>query len=84
MVNLLMAGYDEEEGPELYYLDYLASMVKVPFAAHGYGSFFSLSVMDRYYKPGKFAACQYLFIKTASPAISVNWGSNAVNVGQGW
>jgi len=49
-VNLLMAGYDKEAGPELYFLDYLASMVKVPFAVHGYGSFFTLSVMDRYYR----------------------------------
>lgn len=49
-VNLLMGGYDKENGPELYYLDYLASLVKVPFAVQGYGSFFSLSVMDRYYK----------------------------------
>ena len=25
---------------------------QIPFAAHGYGSFFSLSILDRYYKPG--------------------------------
>ena len=48
-----MAGFDKDEGPQLFYLDYLASMVKVPFGLHGYGSFFSLSVMDRYYKEGK-------------------------------
>jgi 20S proteasome alpha/beta subunit len=51
-VNLLLAGYDDETGPELYFLDYLASMVKVPYAAHGYGGFFSLSIMDRYHKAG--------------------------------
>jgi len=50
-VNLLMAGHDEESGPELYFMDYLSSLVKLPFAVHGYGSFFSLSIMDRYYKP---------------------------------
>nr|UCK81649.1 proteasome subunit beta type-2 [Arenicola marina] len=50
MVNMLIAGHDKESGPELYYLDYLASMVKVPYGVHGYGSFFSLSVMDRYYR----------------------------------
>lgn len=50
-VNLLMAGYDEKTGPGLYYMDYLASMNKLPFAVHGYGSFFSLSIFDRYYKP---------------------------------
>lgn len=50
MVNLLLAGCDES-GPKLYYMDYLASMNELPFAVHGYGSFFSLSVFDRYYKP---------------------------------
>ncbi|KAJ8306595.1 hypothetical protein KUTeg_017140 [Tegillarca granosa] len=49
MVNLLLAGYDKIEGPELYFMDYLASMNKCPFAAHGYGSFFTLSILDRYY-----------------------------------
>ncbi|KAI8432218.1 hypothetical protein MSG28_004668 [Choristoneura fumiferana] len=46
-----MAGYDKENGPELYFMDYLASSVKVPFAAHGYGGFLSVSIMDRYHKP---------------------------------
>lgn len=49
-VNMLVAGYDKEAGPELYFMDYLASSVKLPFAVHGYGSFFTLSVMDRYYR----------------------------------
>lgn len=51
-VNMLIAGYDDTSGPELYYMDWLASLQKIQFAAHGYGSFFSLSIMDRYYKPG--------------------------------
>lgn len=50
MVNLLMAGHDKQDGPTLFYMDYLASCVKLPFAVHGYGSFFSLSVMDRFHK----------------------------------
>ncbi|XP_077990863.1 proteasome subunit beta type-2-like [Glandiceps talaboti] len=50
MVNMLQAGYDEKSGPSLYYMDYLASLNKIPYGAHGYGSFFTLSVMDRYYK----------------------------------
>lgn len=49
MVNLLLAGYDEKEGPQLYYMDYLASVAKVDYAAHGYGGYFSLSIMDRNY-----------------------------------
>ena len=31
-------------------MDYLASMIKVPYAAHGYGGFFTTSVMDRHHK----------------------------------
>ncbi|KDR16684.1 proteasome subunit beta type-2-like [Zootermopsis nevadensis] len=49
-VNLLLAGYNDETGSELYFVDYLASMVKVPYATHGYGGFFSLSILDRYHK----------------------------------
>ena len=46
-----MAGYDDENKEcELYVLDYLASMVKAPFAAHGYGGFFTTSIMDREYR----------------------------------
>ncbi|XP_054723489.1 proteasome subunit beta type-2-like [Uloborus diversus] len=50
-VNILMAGHDNDNGCELYFIDYLATMCKQPFAAHGYGSFFALSIMDRYYRP---------------------------------
>jgi len=50
-VDLLIGGYDvKKTEPSLYYLDYLASMHKVNYGAHGYGSFFSLSIMDRYWK----------------------------------
>jgi len=48
-VDLLIGGYDED-GPSLYFLDYLASSEKVNKAAHGYGAYFALSIMDRYYK----------------------------------
>lgn len=44
-----MAGYDDHDGPQLFFMDYLASMVNVDYAAHGYGGFFSLSIMDREY-----------------------------------
>lgn len=52
-VNSLIAGYDDSENDTgLYFMDYLSSLVKVPFAAHGYGSYFTLSLLDRWYKPG--------------------------------
>lgn len=50
-VNLLIGGFDDEQGAALYYMDYLASMSKVPFAAHGYASFFVSGLLDRVCKP---------------------------------
>jgi 20S proteasome subunit beta 4 len=53
-VNLNIIGYDKEKGEcELYMMDYLAAIVKVPYAAHGYGGFFTTAIMDRDYRPGK-------------------------------
>lgn len=52
-VNLLLAGYDDTDGPGLFYMDYLSSLAKAPFAAHGYGAFLTLSILDRYYRPGQ-------------------------------
>ncbi|XP_022909087.1 proteasome subunit beta type-2-like [Onthophagus taurus] len=48
-VNLMLAGFDDQTGPQLYYMDYLASLASVRYAAHGYGGFFSLAIMDRYH-----------------------------------
>jgi len=49
-VNILMAGYDNESGASLYYIDYIATLHKVDKGAFGYGSYFSLSTMDRHYR----------------------------------
>ena len=47
-VNLLVGGYDlAEHTPNLYWIDYLGTVVEVPFAAHGYGSYFALSLLDK-------------------------------------
>ncbi|XP_006867828.1 PREDICTED: proteasome subunit beta type-2-like [Chrysochloris asiatica] len=35
----------------MYSFDYLAALAKAPFAAHGYGAFLTLSIVDRYYIP---------------------------------
>jgi len=51
-VNLLLGGYDvAAETPKLYWIDYLGTLADVPFAAHGYGSYFALSLLDRYHDP---------------------------------
>jgi len=52
LANLLLGGYDEKIGPSLFYIDYLASMHKMPFASHGYASYFVLSILDKNYRPG--------------------------------
>ena len=46
--NLLIGGWDEKAGPSLYFLDYLASLQKVNYAAHGYCGYFCLSILDRH------------------------------------
>ena len=50
-VNGLFAGFDEEKGPELYFMDYLATMHKVNSSGHGYGGMFSVSLFDKYWAP---------------------------------
>ncbi|XP_056272544.1 proteasome subunit beta type-2 [Pseudoliparis swirei] len=50
-VNLLLAGYDDTDGPSLYYMDYLSALAKAPFAAHGYGAYLTLSILDQHYRP---------------------------------
>lgn len=50
--NLLLAGWDDKDGVSLYQMDYLASLSKVDFGAHGYAANFILSVFDRDWKKG--------------------------------
>lgn len=51
-VNLLIAGFEKNKGPVLYWMDYLSAMQPMPFGIHGYGSFFCLGLLDKKYKPG--------------------------------
>lgn len=52
-VNLLLGGFDVTAGrPELYWIDYLASAAKVPYAAHGYAQYYCLSTLDKHHHPG--------------------------------
>ncbi|KUF96333.1 Sodium/glucose cotransporter 5 [Phytophthora nicotianae] len=54
-VNLLIGAVDttpeQKADPSLHWIDYLGSMVKVNFGAHGYGAHFCLSIFDREWKP---------------------------------
>jgi 20S proteasome subunit beta 4 len=51
MVNSVIGGYDtDKKEAKLYFMDYLASLVEVPYAAHGYSAYFILSIFDRFYR----------------------------------
>jgi 20S proteasome subunit beta 4 len=52
VVDMLLAGYDTDAGPSLYFIDYLASMQKLDKGAHGYCGFFVNSLLDAHWKPG--------------------------------
>ncbi|WJX65276.1 Proteasome subunit beta type-2-A [Trifolium repens] len=44
-VNILLAGYDKETDPSLYYIDCIATLHKLEKGAFGHGSYFLLSMM---------------------------------------
>ncbi|KAG7288935.1 putative proteasome subunit beta type-4 [Staphylotrichum longicolle] len=51
-VNLLLGGVDPiTHQPSLYWLDYLASLAPVPYAAHGYAQYYCLSLLDKHHQP---------------------------------
>lgn len=51
-VNLLLGGVDPiTQKPSLYWLDYLASLAEVPYAAHGYAQYYCLSILDKHHHP---------------------------------
>mmetsp|Transcript_50113 Transcript_50113/g.99821 ORF Transcript_50113/g.99821 Transcript_50113/m.99821 type:complete len:199 (-) Transcript_50113:190-786(-) len=52
VVDMLLGGYDEDAGPSLYFIDYLASMQKLDKGAHGYAGFFCNSLLDAHWKKG--------------------------------
>lgn len=47
-VNLLLGGIDPITGkPNLFWLDYLASLAPLPYAAHGYAQYVKRLFRDR-------------------------------------
>ncbi|GAM40453.1 proteasome component [Talaromyces pinophilus] len=51
-VNLLLGGVDAiTNTPSLYWVDYLASLAQVPYAAHGYAQYYCLSILDKHHHP---------------------------------
>ncbi|KAJ5373308.1 hypothetical protein N7517_005314 [Penicillium concentricum] len=51
-VNLLLGGIDPvTEKPHLFWIDYLASLAPLPYAAHGYAQYYCLSILDKHHHP---------------------------------
>ena len=51
-VNLLIGGFDTvSDAAKLYWIDYLGTKIEVPYAAHGYASYYLLSMFDRHMTP---------------------------------
>ncbi|KAI1261270.1 nucleophile aminohydrolase [Xylariaceae sp. FL1019] len=51
-VNLLLGGVDPiSHKPSLFWLDYLAALAPVPYAAHGYAQYYCLSILDKHHHP---------------------------------
>ncbi|ORY72023.1 nucleophile aminohydrolase [Pseudomassariella vexata] len=51
-VNLLLGGVDPiTNKPSLFWLDYLAALAPVPYAAHGYAQYYCLSILDKHHQP---------------------------------
>ena len=48
--NLLIGGFDKDDGPSLYYLDYLATLQKLNKAAFGYGGYPLATILDANWK----------------------------------
>lgn len=47
-VNMLVAGYDKTDGPQLTLIDYLANTLSVDHGTQGYGGMFCGSILDRH------------------------------------
>jgi len=48
--NLLLAGFDDDTGPSLYWCDYLATLHHMNICGTGYGSYFALSLFDKLWR----------------------------------
>ena len=81
-MNLNIVGYDKEKGEtELYHMDYLAAAVKVNYAAHGYGGFFTTAILDAHYRKSE-TRMTFIDLKAMPADVTDNfkellWLSNA-------
>lgn len=80
-VNLLVGGVvpNAESAAsvgELYWIDYLGSMVPLPFACQGYGSYFCMGLLDRYYRSDLTADDAIALLKRCLHELKVRFVAN--------
>lgn len=78
-VNLLIGAVDEEKTPEatavvpsLHWIDYMGTLVKVNFGAHGYGANFCLSIFDREWRVRCLVATLLLLVDSVGIVLRLN------------
>ena len=76
--NCLVAGYDND-GPKLYWLDYLGSYAKILKAAHGYGAYFLYGLMDNFYKKNMSLSEGETIIKNCIKELKTRFSINMVD-----
>jgi 20S proteasome subunit beta 4 len=48
---MILAGYNIlSKNPTLNWIDNLGTRASVPYAAHGYGAYYTMSIFDRYHR----------------------------------
>lgn len=48
--DMLIGGYDDDIGPSLYYLDYMAALRPMKYAVQGAAGTFAMGIFDEEYK----------------------------------
>jgi 20S proteasome subunit beta 4 len=51
LANVLLAGYDDDVGASIYWVDYLGTMHKMNICGNGYGSYFALPLFEKLWHP---------------------------------
>lgn len=50
--NIILGGWNKDTNtPEMYWIDYLATLCELPYGVHGHPQMFTLGLLDRYYRP---------------------------------
>lgn len=62
-MKYIFCRYDEKEGSELHYIDYIANAKSLNYAGQGYGGIFAASIFDRYWHPSELTTIFVYFLR---------------------